>query len=144
MNIDIKIPLYRTEIRFNISDNDADRKKSYKNWFGVKFDKKEDILPEESAGRVIASTAAWSFVMLRPDFKISDLVHESLHCTFEIARYVGLKHNSESEEAFTYLLTYIIDEFYKKYVVLKRKFENKAKIKPQEQLSIQDEGDTSN
>lgn len=144
MDVDIKIPLYRVNIRFHISDSDEERRKSYKSWFQAPFDKDGEILPKESAARLLASTNACSFVMLRPEFKISDLVHESLHCTFEVARYVGLKHNYESEEAFTYLLGYIIDEFYKKYALLKRKFENKAEIKPQEQRSNESEGDTSN
>lgn len=36
--------------------------------------------------------------------------HEALHATFDIANIIGLKYNYKSEEAFTYLLDYIVGE----------------------------------
>lgn len=45
--------------------------------------------------------------------KPSLIAHECLHATCYILDYVGIKLTEESEEAYTYLVGYLIDEVYK-------------------------------
>jgi hypothetical protein len=45
---------------------------------------------------------------------ISLFAHESLHCTFDVLGYSGVKYCSESEEAFTYLQGWLTAQFLRK------------------------------
>ena len=41
--------------------------------------------------------------------------HESLHATYRVMESIGVEHNQGSEEAFTYLLGYIVEKVHELY-----------------------------
>lgn len=41
-----------------------------------------------------------------------EIAHEASHVAFRVLNRLGLVHTEDSEEAFTYTLTYILDQFY--------------------------------
>lgn len=135
MDFLVKVPIYNSRICFCITDSEEERAKVYMKWFNTKECEKEKVDMTNSDGRTIESTTGPCLIFLKPTLTISTVTHEIQHAVYRILEWVGVKYSRESEEAFTYLSSFIVDEFYKKYAILKRKFENKAKIKPQEQRS---------
>lgn len=80
-------------------------------------------LPEPS----LYSTARYIFiegyhVIWLKNFNESELLHECMHCIFQLLRNIGLPLTSESEEAYTYTTQYLFDEIKENYKLeIKRK-----------------------
>ena len=46
------------------------------------------------------------------DIGVSAVSHEVLHGVFDVARHIGVKLSLSSEEFYTYMMSYIMKEFY--------------------------------
>lgn len=53
------------------------------------------------------------YIVLKHSSSNSTIAHEALHLTCEILREAGVSLTSESEESYTYLLSWVVDEIYK-------------------------------
>lgn len=119
------------------------------------FDSEEELLSKEDFGdfnELVKYSGAWvesveknyfgdNFkVYLRPQNSPSTIAHEAAHVVHKVFQERGVDMTWRNDEYYTYFLGWVVDELDKTI----RKFENKAKIKPQEQLSNESEGDTSN
>lgn len=62
-----------------------------------------------------------------PDL-INTITHEASHCTFRMLEHAGMKLGSKSEEAYTYLLGYIVEETYRGIVEPLIVFNSKLKL----------------
>lgn len=56
---------------------------------------------------------------------VNTIAHEVTHCVFSLTRYVGIKISHKSEEAYTYLMGYIMGEIYKQLIEPLNEFNNK-------------------
>ncbi|MDR1018975.1 MAG: hypothetical protein LBM02_09785 [Lachnospiraceae bacterium] len=48
-----------------------------------------------------------------PNYLMNTLSHEVLHTVFAMMKHLGIKYSDKSEESFTYLNGYIMEEIYK-------------------------------
>ena len=103
--ISIKIPIYRTWVKIYVTNN-----------FRKKADQLQLGLTLENAtmeGVTIACQNGVIIILLEPKFTPGILMHEILHAAKAILRHVGIPISDHSEEAEAYLVTYIVDEYYR-------------------------------
>ena len=105
----IKIPLYN-HLSLVIIISDDVYNASY-DYIGIDNPDKES----NARGVFISNGGNESILSINPNQKsISDLAgivsHEALHATNYIMDFVGMKLSSDSEESYTYLLQYIVEE----------------------------------
>ena len=62
-----------------------------------------------------------AYIFLKPNVTHGTIAHESLHATFRITRMLGNKLNRGSEESYTYLLGYIVDNISDMFIKLNNK-----------------------
>lgn len=55
---------------------------------------------------------------------VNTIAHEVIHCVFALTKYVGIKKSSKSEEAYTYLMGYIMGEVYNQLIEPLNQFKN--------------------
>ena len=124
----IMIPIYKVELVISYGSDKKFLKKSWKDQPNMDIEKKnlyniafKDTFKEKGkiGGRYnyyrdedlhyihIFEKKSWSSL-------ISDITHELSHATFEILRSRGIKYSTKSEEAYTYLQGYLIEETIKK------------------------------
>lgn len=111
----VHIPIYKTDVHFLIGETDEVcreyvRKKTHGHW-------KEGVpLDEGTRARVLLHESRLSFVRIQGDdlANIPVITHELLHVVFHILGGVNITHALESEEAYTYLLEYLLDQYIKK------------------------------
>jgi len=115
MKFRVEVPIYKTSVYFLIGESEEDvtayvKKKTYVHC-------KDGIpLNEGARARVLLHESRLSFVRLQQDdiMAIPCIAHECLHVTSFILDGVGIKYSFESEEAFAYLLEYLLDQYIKK------------------------------
>lgn len=56
---------------------------------------------------------------------VNTVAHEVTHCVFALTKYVGIKLSGKSEEAYTYLMGYIMGEVHKQLVEPLIEFKNR-------------------
>lgn len=120
MNFIIKNPIYPFDIMVSIDETDNELiDKLTKSKF--KYEDLKDYLPMQNnvKGRCIKTPDNQIIIRLKtlpnkPEF-YGVIAHESFHATSFIMSMVGIQFDLEySEEAYTYMLQFIISEIYKK------------------------------
>lgn len=128
----VEIPLYRQNVIFSINETDDQlidsilktkclwKKKQKRNKSDIEYlleafsEKGSDARTVRySSGVIIARLYEVSSIYL-PD-SLATFNHELFHVTSFIATAKGLELNSGSEEAYSYLLGFITEEFFKAY-----------------------------
>lgn len=111
----IDVPIYKTGVYFIIDETDEVcreyvRKKTCGHW-------KEGVpLDNGARARVLLHESRLSFVRIQEEdlTDIPVIAHELLHVVFHILGGVNMTHAFESEEAYTYLFEYLLDQYAKK------------------------------
>lgn len=111
----IDVPIYKTGVYFIIDETDEVcreyvKRKTRGHW-------KEGVpLDEGARARVLLHESRLSFVRIQGEdlADIPVITHELLHVVFHILGGVDITHAFESEEAYTYLLEYLLDQYIKK------------------------------
>lgn len=111
----IPIEIYKTECYVYLDETDEAAKKHYATKVG-KNDPLVDALeiPDGTEARAILHRSRLSFVRFRSNPTVDNVAHELLHVTMHTLRECGVKAGWKSEEAATYLLAYLVKQFYKK------------------------------
>src|SRR5690606_31224201 len=115
MKFRIDVPIYKTGVYFLTGESDEAvtayvQRKTYGHW-------KDGIpLDEGVRARVLLHESRLSFVRITQDdiAYIPCISHEIMHTVFHILGGVNMTHVFESEEAYTYLLEYLLDQYIKK------------------------------
>lgn len=109
----IKIPIYAVDrdilIVYGGNSDEADREVSRRTKYPVQRD--EDHLV---SGCTYRHQNGWPMAIYVHSLKDHPTIaHEALHATYSICNFVGIPLSDSSEEAYTYLLEYIIREIEK-------------------------------
>lgn len=112
MKFKIPVEIYRTEVHVIYNESDEDALKYYSK-FGGDF-KSGVILGDHTEARCICDSSGIVFVRFKENPEHSTVAHEFLHATFFILNDRGLSLEAGSEEAYAYLLGYLLDKFYSK------------------------------
>lgn len=115
MRFRIDVPIYKTNVHFLIGEadevcRDYVKRKTRGHW-------KEGVpLDEGARARVLLHESRLSFVRIQGEdlADIPVITHELLHVVFHILGGVDITHAFESEEAYTYLLEYLLDQYIRK------------------------------
>lgn len=105
----IPVPLYRTSVHVLIGVSEKETKKYYKKLGGEKPEYCE--MGETTEALTVCDRSGLVFILLSEKACHSIVAHEMLHATFYILDSRGIKLNDSSEEAFTYLLGYLMKEY---------------------------------
>lgn len=93
------------------------KKKSYQNYLKKHYDIERD-LPEkhgefceyEKNDKSDSFLAIWLFDLKYNSELQALLAHECMHCVFRVLTNAGIEYTYEGEEAYTYLLQYLVEE----------------------------------
>lgn len=116
MEVIVPVPVYRTNVVFQFSDDDEQLAlwdKDISDYFEVKTDffacagRSYEIYIDEDGFR----TARVIFKTSKTDFGV--IAHEIMHCVFRIMSFVDITLSEESEEAFTCLNEYLTEAFHR-------------------------------
>lgn len=109
----IPIPIYKTHVWIYLDEDTDSCRRHYRRNVGLENIDALDF-DDTTEARVIFHTSGCCFIRFRKDPSAATVAHEFLHVTIEVLRYRGLALVHESEEAYTYLLAYLVQEFYKR------------------------------
>ena len=112
MNFIIPLVIYPFDIMVSIDESDKQLAEELKK-FGIKKNLLGAIsMPKTGSGKCIMFESNRTLIRLKrgndKNLFISKIAHESLHAVSFIFQVIGIKLTDESEEAYTYLLDYII------------------------------------
>lgn len=108
----IHVDIYKTDVHVIIDETDEASMKYLKKVAGS--DTEFIIMRSQAEAVTVRHECGLCFVRLRKDYLISTVAHEMLHCVFYILNGKGMEYNDGSEEAYTYLLEYLMYCFDKK------------------------------
>ena len=114
----IDLLIYKTFILFYISDNF----KECQNHFNNKYKKSNLIDIKDEPWACCFNRGFQVIFLLEKNLYLSLIIHEILHAVFGIFRNRDIVYSEDSEEAYTYLCDYILNEFTKKINKLKDNF----------------------
>lgn len=102
--IKIDLPIYKTYIKVYVTDDFKGVTKK----LGFEFDNLDDYGGFQFVHEGI------QYIFTTSEISHGDLAHECLHVAKSVLRGIGLTLSDHTEEAETYLMGYIIDEYYRK------------------------------
>jgi len=119
--VDIKIPMYHTRFIFCVGEFDV---KNFQKTLNKKDKYFKTVNFEASCENMEKFDGSqWDFdgtiVIHVEDAGVSKVSHEILHGVFDVASRIGINYNRESEEFYTYMLGYVMKEFYNAYDKIK-------------------------
>jgi hypothetical protein len=110
----INVDLFRTKVLVTTSE---------KEFAKVYEEESGQVMPYGNAGLMWNDQSGTMYVGVWVKDDTIDLtntiVHEFTHCALHIAHRIGLGDIMEEQEAFAYLMAYLVSEFYKLYPDLK-------------------------
>lgn len=110
----IKVELYKTSVHFLIGENDEFAEKYVERITDGDFTNGIPIDDTTYEARCLLRDDGLCVVRLAKEAPISTVTHELAHVAFHILRWVGMYHHDASEEAYCYLLEYLLKKYDKK------------------------------
>jgi hypothetical protein len=109
----ISIDIYKTHVWCYVGITDEEAIEHYRRRVGPK-DSECLVLDNGVEARCIIHKNGSFFCRFQENPTVGTVTHELLHVVMETLRHRGLTPVWESEEAYTYLISYLITEFYRK------------------------------
>jgi hypothetical protein len=106
ISINLEIPIYKTVLNILIAKDVYSALKI----IGCHKEMEREYWDSANAVFNISPNGHWSLAFAAKKITPGTIAHECLHATFAILESKGIKYNRKSEEAFTYLLDYLVDE----------------------------------
>ena len=110
----IQIPIYKSSIWVYVGESTESIMKHANKTYGKSTPDDFFDLDDETDARVLVYKGCPRAVIFKGDVTPSIVSHEMLHVTCSLLNSRGLGFSEDSEEAFCYLLEYLVKEFYKK------------------------------
>lgn len=111
----LSIPIYNHDVLISVDETDDELYEQVKHSFKSRdeFDSQWINFETANARTILHDIDGYCIIRFKKEpLKHSTIAHEAFHATYFILDRVGIELSGDSEEAFAYLLAYIVDNIY--------------------------------